>query len=52
MTRAMFENLDQMVSSHVAAKVINLDDAIKNLPVPLHPGAAQYYKEMGLILPE
>ena len=52
MTRAMFENLDQMVSSHVAAKAINLDDAIKNLPVPLHPGAAQYYKEMGLILPE
>lgn len=51
MTRAMFENLDQMVSAHTAAKAINLDNAVKNLPVPLHPGAAQYYKEMEIILP-
>ena len=25
------------------------ETAIKNLPIPLHPGAARYYKEIGLL---
>lgn len=49
MTKTMFENLDQMVAAHAAAKGISLANAAKNPPAPLHPGAAKYYKEMGLI---
>jgi uncharacterized protein len=49
MTKSMFENLDQMVAAHSAAKAIKLDAALKGMPLPLHPGAERYYKEKGLI---
>jgi uncharacterized protein len=49
MTKSMYENLDQLVASHSAAKEIKRENAIKSLPVPLHPGAAKYYKEVGLL---
>ena len=49
MTKALFENLNQLVASHVAAKEISRDNAIKSLPVPLHRGAARYYREVGLL---
>jgi len=48
-TKAMFENLDRLVQAHAAAKGIKLENATKGLPVPLHPGAAKYYREKGLI---
>jgi len=49
MTRSMFENLDQMVAAHTAAKQIAREEAITGLPVPLHPGAARYYREVGIL---
>jgi uncharacterized protein len=49
MTKALFENLDQLVAAHTAAKEIKRENAIKSLPVPLHPGASKYYKEIGLL---
>ena len=49
MTKAMFEHLDQLVAAHVAARDISRDIAAEGLPVPLHPGAAAYYKEAGLL---
>jgi hypothetical protein len=49
MTKQLFENLDQMVAAHNAAKAISLAKAMDGMPVPLHPGAMRYYKEMGLI---
>lgn len=48
-TKAMFENLDRLVQAHAAAKGIKLENAAKGLPVPLHPGAAKYYREKGLM---
>src|SRR5690606_13444546 len=39
MTQALFDNLDQMVSAHAAAKNIKIEDAAKGMPLPLHPGA-------------
>ncbi len=48
-TKAMFENLPRLVQAHAAAKGIKLENATKGLPVPLHPGAAKYYREKGLI---
>ncbi|MGD9670580.1 MAG: TAXI family TRAP transporter solute-binding subunit [Hyphomicrobiaceae bacterium] len=49
MTKLLFENLDEMVSAHKAAKAIQLETATKGIPVPLHPGAERYYKEKGLL---
>ncbi len=49
MTRSMFENLDQLTAAHAAAKAIRKEDAAKQPPVPLHPGAEKYYREVGLL---
>lgn len=49
MTKSMFDNLDQMVAAHAAAKAIKRENAIKGMPLPLHPGAEKYYREAGLI---
>ncbi|WP_240538467.1 TAXI family TRAP transporter solute-binding subunit [Rhodoferax sp. PAMC 29310] len=49
MTKSMYENLDTLYAAHNSAKVIKRENAIKGMPVPLHPGAARYYKEVGLI---
>jgi TRAP transporter TAXI family solute receptor len=50
MTKQMFENLPRLATSHSAAKDISLENATRNLPIPLHPGAERYYKEKGLPL--
>jgi TRAP transporter TAXI family solute receptor len=49
MTKSMFENLDQMIAAHAAAKAIKKENAAKAPPVPLHPGAEKYYRELGLL---
>ena len=49
MTKSMYDNLDTLYAAHNSAKVIKRENAIKGMPVPLHPGAARYYKEVGLI---
>ena len=45
----MFDNLPALQAAHAAAKAISLQKAAKNPPVPLHPGAAKYYKEKGVL---
>ena len=49
MTKAMFDNLDQLVAAHAAAKAIKKENAAKHPPAPLHPGAEKYYREVGLL---
>ncbi|CDK99379.1 putative TRAP-type uncharacterized transport system, periplasmic component [Magnetospirillum gryphiswaldense MSR-1 v2] len=49
MTKGLFENLDQLQAAHAAAKAITLSEAAVKSPVPLHPGAAKYYREKGLL---
>jgi len=52
MTKAVYENVDTLAAAHSAAKAIKLDAALSGLPVPLHPGAARYFKEKGLAVPQ
>jgi len=52
LTKTIFENLDYLHGVHKATKYIKLKDALSGLPVPLHPGALRYYKEMGLEIPD
>ncbi|MFC3608150.1 TAXI family TRAP transporter solute-binding subunit [Stutzerimonas tarimensis] len=49
MTKLMFDNLERLGTSHSAARDITLEDAPKNLPIPLHPGAERFYKEAGVL---
>ncbi|MDP2679383.1 MAG: TAXI family TRAP transporter solute-binding subunit, partial [Rhodoferax sp.] len=49
MAKTMYDNIDTLYAAHNAAKAIKRESAVKGMPVPLHPGAAKYYKEVGLI---
>ena len=45
MTKSLFENLPSLVAAHNAAKAISAEHATEGFAIPLHPGAARYYKE-------
>lgn len=49
MTKSLFDNLSTLVAAHNVAKEIKRENAFKNPPAPLHPGAIKYYKEVGLM---
>ncbi|TNE39780.1 MAG: C4-dicarboxylate ABC transporter substrate-binding protein, partial [Alphaproteobacteria bacterium] len=51
-TRAIYENLPFLHNIHKATLDMSLESAIEGLPVPLHVGAARYYREAGLSIPE
>jgi uncharacterized protein len=49
MTRAIFSNLPQLVQTHPAASGISIKDAMVGIPLPLHPGAERYFREVGIL---
>ncbi len=50
-TKTIYENLPFLNGIHAATKAMALEKAIAGLPMPLHPGAARYYKEQGIKIP-
>jgi len=52
LTKAIYENLPFLHTVHKATKSISLEKAIDGLPIPLHSGAAKFYKEKGLSIPD
>ncbi|WP_342076244.1 TAXI family TRAP transporter solute-binding subunit [Yoonia sp. SS1-5] len=51
-TKTIYENLPFLQAIHPATKVMAIEQAIAGLPVPLHPGAARYYQEVGIDIPD
>ena len=51
-TKTVYENLPFLQAIHPATKAMAIEKAIAGLPVPLHPGAMRYYKEVGIDIPE
>jgi TRAP transporter TAXI family solute receptor len=51
-TKTIYENLPFLNAIHKATKVMALEKALAGLPMPLHPGAAKFYKEAGLDIPD
>lgn len=51
-TQAIYENLGFLRAIHKATNAMAVEQAITGLPLPLHPGAARYYREAGLEIPE
>ncbi|QEQ96313.1 TAXI family TRAP transporter solute-binding subunit [Neptunomonas concharum] len=52
LTKTIYENLPFLNGIHKATKAMALEKAIAGLPLPLHPGAARYYKEAGIQIPD
>lgn len=50
-TKTMYENLPFLNAIHGATKAMAIEKAIAGLPLPLHPGAARYYQEVGIKIP-
>ena len=50
-TRTIYENLPFLNAIHKATLAMKVERAIAGLPMPLHPGAAKYYKEIGIDIP-
>jgi uncharacterized protein len=49
-TKAVFEHLDEFKKLHPAFAALQKEDMVSQaLSAPLHPGAAKYYKEAGLM---
>ena len=50
-TKTIYENLPFLNAIHKATSVMALEKALAGLPMPLHPGAAKYFQEVGLEIP-
>jgi TRAP transporter TAXI family solute receptor len=50
-TKAMFENIAELIAVHPAANQTTIDFTLAATPVPLHPGAIRYYEEVGASIP-
>lgn len=51
-TKTLYANLPFLNNIHPATKAMALEKAIAGLPMPLHPGAARFYMEQGLSIPD
>lgn len=51
LTKTIYENLSFLQAIHKATKAMAIEKALDGLPVPLHPGAARYYREIGVKIP-
>jgi TRAP-type uncharacterized transport system substrate-binding protein len=48
LTRALYENREEVVAKHPAGKAINPKNAARSVGTEFHPGAVRYYKEIGI----
>lgn len=49
LTKALFENQAELAQAHAKGNLLNIQDAVKGVSVPFHPGAEKYYKEKGAL---
>jgi TRAP transporter TAXI family solute receptor len=48
-TRTFWSHLDRLGAAHAAGRAIDPQKATQGMPIPLHPGAQKYYKEVGIL---
>ena len=51
-TKAFWENLDDVHATAFFLKSVTQETAFTSVNVPLHPGAAKYYDEAGIAIPD
>ena len=49
LTKTMFDHVDELKEATPLIKDMFLEKAVTGIAIPLHPGAAKYYAEFGLI---
>ncbi len=49
LTRTLIEKQPDLAQAHSKGKELSKESAVKGLTIPLHPGADQYFKEIGVI---
>lgn len=52
LTKTLYENLDELESTHDIASEIKLKDATEGMSIKIHPGAKKYYEEEDVDIPE
>ncbi len=54
LTRALWDRStrEAFLRSHPQGRQIRLENAIKGVAIPMHPGAERYYREVGLLVEE
>jgi TRAP transporter TAXI family solute receptor len=50
-TKTMWENLAALNEIHKATREVTLERVLRGIGAPLHPGAARYYRELGMEIP-
>ncbi len=51
-TKAIFENADTIKTTHPSTGKYLVPESISASPVPVHPGAAKFYREKGIKFPD
>ncbi len=49
MTKALFENKEEITSAHAKGKELNEDYAVAGISIPFHKGAEKYFREVGVL---
>ena len=53
MVKAIWENRAEWASSNAAVeKQVNIETALEEIDIPLHPGAVKYFEEIGITVPD
>lgn len=50
--KVLYQEFDQVAAIHPSFGGLKKEDLLKGLSAPLHPGAYQFYKEMGMSIPD
>ena len=51
-TKAFYESGDEIAAAHATGKEVQLEGCLDGVTTPIHPGAARYYEEMGMEVPD
>ena len=49
LTNVLFEQQPALAQAHAKGKELSLQEAVRGVSVPFHPGAEKYYKEKGVL---
>ena len=51
-TKAFYESGDEIAAAHATGKEVQLEGCLDGVTTPIHPGAAKYFKEQGIDVPD
>jgi TRAP-type uncharacterized transport system substrate-binding protein len=52
LTKAVYDYAADFVAGHQAAKDATLANSMNGMIIPVHPGAAKYFREQGIEVPD